>query len=204
MRPFVGFYAGYTYFCSECGYVGPVVVEIDDDISNTFFIDEVFSTEDYDYNLLEILILKLLSVTPATMKGIEGRLNIFPENEVYLKKALDSLSVAGLIRLSGRRYILTEDGKNELRQLEDEYIIEDIPYVGPAITRGTLRKLAEIDAEEFTEEDVARLFGIDTDTAAEFLKHLVFMGLVGHIDSVGTYFFEEKFRLKYMKKKKNG
>ncbi len=194
VKPYVAFECGFLYMCENCGYIGPVVITVEPTDADTFLKDPVFATEDYDFTLIDVMLLQqLANGQVARGKVLEG-LSLASRHLDDARENLAKLVGFELIVESKNDALnLTDAGKAALKELEDNYSIDEVTPHGFAITKEIKAKLAAVYPSRFTVEDISEASSIDEIDAQLLIRHLVERELVREVSDLGIFAFTDKF-----------
>ena len=194
VKPYVAFECGFLYMCENCGYIGPVVITVEPTDADTFLKDPVFATEEYDFTLIDVMLLQQVANAPVTRKKVLEGLGLASRHLDDASENLTKLVGFELI-VEGKNSALnlTDAGKAALKELEDNYRIDEITPHGLAITKEVKSKLAAVYPSRFTTEDIAEACSIDEMDAQLLIRHLVERELVREVSDLGIFAFTDKF-----------
>ena len=194
VKPYVAFECGFLYMCENCGYIGPVVITVEPTDADTFLKDPVFATEDYDFTLIDVMLLQQVANGPATGEKVLDGLSLASRHLDDARENLTKLVGFELI-VEGKNsaLIITDAGKAALTELEDNYRIDEVTQHGLAVTKEIKSKLSAVYPSRFTAEDIAEACSIDEMDAQLLIRHLMERELVREVSDLGIFAFTDKF-----------
>jgi len=194
VKPYVAFECGFLYMSENCGYIGPVVITVEPTDADTFLKDPVFATEDYDFTLIDVMLLQQVAKGPAARKKVLNGLGLASRHLDDAREDLTKLLGFELIIEEKKGELkLTDSGKAALTELEETYRIDEVTHHGLAVTKEIKAKLAAVYPSRFTAEDIAEACSIDEMDAQLLIRHLVDRELVREVSDLGIFAFTDKF-----------